>query len=87
MMDETVYAKVVEALTQAGADEVLSSTRWTARFGERTVEVIISDAGPVFPERYSARAMDEAGFVSLSGPHHTIPGCIGALDWEALLTY
>lgn len=86
-MDETVYAKVVEALTQVGADEVLSSTRWTARFGEREVTVIISDAGPLFAKRYSARAMDEAGFVALSGPCHTIPGCIGALDWSALLTY
>lgn len=85
-MNEATYAKVVEALTPVGADEVLSSTRWAARFGERTVEVIISDAGPVFAKRYSARAMDEAGFVALSGPCHTIPGAIGGLDWEALLT-
>ena len=85
-MDGSVYTRVVEALTQVGANEVLGCTRWTARFGERTVEVIISDAGPAFAKRYSARAMDEAGFVALSGPCHTVPGAIGGLDWSALLT-
>lgn len=83
-MDETVYAKVVEALTQVGADEVMSSTRWTARFGERTVE-IISDAGPVFPKRYSARAADEAGMTVSSGVCATITGALGSVPWQDLL--
>jgi len=51
------------------------------------VEAIVSNGGPAFAKRYSARAMDEAGFVSLSGPHHTIPGAVGGLDWDALLVY
>lgn len=86
-MDGTTHAKVVEALTQVGADEVLSSTRWTAHFEERGVEVMINDAGPVFAKRYSARAMDEAGFIGPTGPHHTMPGAVGGLDWTSLLVY
>lgn len=84
-MDEAIQTRVIDALHGCGADEVTSTTRWVATFGDRRVEVMLYDFGPLFKRRYQASATDEAGLTVTGEPSYTVAGAIGGLAWKDLL--
>ena len=87
-MDEATTVKyVIEALEGVGADDVRAVTRYVAGFGPRTIEVVLLDAGPLFPKRYEARATDEVGKMVSSGACATITGALGTVPWKDLLLH
>jgi len=84
-MDDAIQQRVIEALQGCGADEVTSTTRWVATFGDRRVEVTLYDLGPLFAKRYLAKALDEASLEVVGEQAHTVTGAVGSIPWGELL--